>query len=199
MTQTTLGPVQAQERIQTIDIIRGIAMVAGEAPENTKVIGASTGSIILVLAATSTLTGLLALISKHVISVAKDVVEIRNQIEDLRAKKMLNVVMQNELQKMERDKKSNALAEVVSAIKAKMPDLDGGQITALEASVKKLLTFNEKGGNVDFVAPQIDEEKFDDLHENEDGVHDFRDARALIHDYQKVREQIKMLEDRSTT
>ena len=26
MTQTTLGPVQAQERIQTIDIIRGIAL-----------------------------------------------------------------------------------------------------------------------------------------------------------------------------
>lgn len=177
------------------DIIRGVAMAAGEAPENTKVVGASNGSIILILAATASVTGLLALISMHVASVAKDVIGIGNQIEDLRSKKYLNNVMETELKKLEKDKKDNALIEIVAAIKEKLPNLDGGQVTALEASVKKLLAFNEKGGNVDFVAPDADEITDHETDEIQPENAPFADVRAMIHQYQAVRDQMKLITD----
>lgn len=180
------------------DIVRGVAMAAGEAPENTRVVGASTGSIILILAATATVTGLLALISKHVASVAKDVVGISSQIEDLRSKKFLNGVMETELKKLQKEKKDNAQIDIIAAIKARIPDLDGGQVTALEASVKKLLTFNEKGGNVDFVAPEANDEDADESGEADADREALDEVRAMIRDYQATREEIKLLEHKST-
>ena len=75
--------------------------------------------------------------------------------------------------------------------------MDGGQITALESSVKKLLTFNEKGGNIDFVAPEADETTAKEAPDGKEGTSKIGDARAMIHAYQEVREQIKMIEDRS--
>ena len=179
------------------DIVRGVAMAAGEAPENTKVIGASTGSIILILAATATVTGLLALISKHVASVAKDVVSISSQIEVLRSKKFLNELVETELKKLQQEKKDKAQNEIVAAIKEKILNLDGGQVTALEASVKKLLTFNEKGGNVDFVAPEADNEEPDESGEANAERDALIEVRAMIRDYQSTREELKLLEDQS--
>jgi len=56
---------------------------------------------------------------------------------------------------------------------------------------------NEKGGNVDFVAPDTDG---DDPDEDEsEGNEERRGAlaavRSAIHEYQEVREQIKLLSD----
>ena len=179
------------------DIIRGLALAANEAPEDTKIVGASTGSIILILAGTLSVTTLLALISKNIASVAKDIIGIRNQIETLRQQKLLTTVIEKELKKQETTKKDQALKEIISLIKKQTPGLDGEQVTADESSIKKLLTFNEKGGNVDFVAPDTDG---DDPDEDEsEGNEERRGAlaavRSAIHEYQEVREQIKLLSD----
>src|SRR5690606_37578263 len=69
-------------------IVRGLALVCGEAPEDTKVVGASTGSVILILSATYTFSKLLATISKHITGIAKDVIGVRVALEDLRGKKL---------------------------------------------------------------------------------------------------------------
>ncbi len=180
------------------DIVRGLALASNEAPEDTRIVGASTGSIILILAGTLSVTTLLALISKNIAAVAKDVIGIGNQIEDLRRKKMLNGVIEKELRKLEKDKKDKAQADIIALISNKIPDLDGEKITALEGSIKKLLAFNEKGGNVDFVAPE--EGAGDEDNDNADGeaaTSALEAARSAIHDYQEVREQIKLLTDLS--
>jgi hypothetical protein len=178
------------------DIIRGLALASSEAPEDTKVVGASTGSIILILAGTLPVTTLLALISKNIASVAKDVIGIGNQIEDLRHKKLLNSVIENELKKQEKEKKDKALEDIVAIIKLRIPDLDGEKVTGLEGSIKKLLLFNEKGGNVDFVAPEADVDGSDAEPDDKDGtLTALVEARTEIHEYQSVREQIKMLTD----
>jgi hypothetical protein len=178
------------------DIIRGLALASNEAPEDTKVVGASTGSIILILAGTLSVTTLLALISGNVASVAKHVIGIGNQIEDLRHKKLLNSVIERELRKQEQDTKDKALSEIVDAIKLKIPDLDGEKVAGLEGSIKKLLLFNEKGGNVDFVAPEVDgADPTSDPEGNKEIRTALVEARAAIHEYQSVREQIKTLTD----
>lgn len=180
------------------EIIRGLALASGEAPEDTKIIGASTGSIILILAGTLSVTTLLAMISGRVTSVAKDTLGILNAIEDLRHKRVLNKNIEQDLRKQEQGLKDAALADIVDLIKQKLPNLDGEQITAIEGSVKKLLVFNEKGGNVDFVAPEHDDEHDDEAAEDA-GVpmSTLAEARKAINEYQAVREQLKLLTDGS--
>lgn len=176
------------------DIIRGVAMAAGEAPEDTKVVGATSGSIILVLTATATVTGLLALISKTVTAVAKDVIGILSQIEDLRSKRYLNDVLETELKKLAKERQDNALIEISAAVEGKLPNLAGDEKNALTLSIKKLLKFNEQGGRLDFVAPEPHDAQ-DDVEGNEHTRTAFDEVRAAIKAYQSVREEVKLLEN----
>ena len=179
------------------DIIRGIALSVDEAPESTKVVGASTGSIILILAGTASVTAILALISKNIASVAKDVIGIANQIVELRGKKLLNDVIEKELKKQEYEKKKSAEKDIIEIISEKIPAMDGEKIAALSGSIKKLLAFNEKGGNVDFVAPESGHEIVDDEEGSEHAIGALAAAREAIHQYQEVREQVKRLTDQT--
>ncbi|HUD30316.1 MAG TPA: hypothetical protein VMQ93_15715 [Novosphingobium sp.] len=173
------------------DIIRGIAMINSEAPEATKVIGATKGSIILILAATAGVTALLAKIAKDITTTAKDILEVENSREDLKQKKMLTKVMADELDRLAKEKKENTVAEIVGEFKHLVAGGAGDKLAALTKSVEKLLAFNEKGGTVDFVMP----ENFD---EDEDEVQaaaplGLAAAKKAIQDYQEVREQVKLL------
>ena len=182
------------------DIIRGVSMAAGEAPEETKIIGASTGSIILILSATAATTSLLALISKNISAVAKNAIDIRMKMEELQQMKLLTAGMKKEFMTLDKQNKDTALKEIIDSIKVQLPNLkaekEGDKINALEASVKKLLAFNEKGGNVDFVAPEEDSAPET---ENEQSAKNPKTAlsaaRAYIHEYQASREQVRMLTD----
>ncbi len=185
------------------DIIRGLALASDEAPEDTKIVGASTGSIILILAGTLSVTTLLALISGRLTAVAKHVIGLANEIEDLRHKKFLNQVIEKELKSQQDAAKKEALDDILNLISERLPNLDGEKKTALTGSIKKLLVFNEKGGNVDFVAPDNDEA---DADEDADGGEqpqsqaqiDMAAARQAIHEYQEIREQLKLLTDNSS-
>lgn len=180
------------------EIIRGLAMAAGEAPEDTKIIGASTGSIILILAGTLSVTTLLALISKNIASVASDVIGIKNQVEDLRHKKWLSAAMEREFKKKEDSLKGAALKNILGLIKKRLPNLDGEKVTALEGSIKKLLSFNEKGGNVDFVAPETKDNTDEEIQDgNEERLNALTGVLAVIRDYQATREKLKLLTDQS--
>ena len=62
------------------DIVRGLSMACDEKPEDVKVIGAATGSVILIMAGTLAFTTLLARVSKNITSVAKDIIEVAPEI-----------------------------------------------------------------------------------------------------------------------
>lgn len=181
------------------DIVRGIAMAAGESPEDTKVIGASKGSIILILASTYTVTKLLATISKHVTGIAKDVISVGIERENLRQKKLLTKTMDAELTKFEKEKRESGLKEITGALEQMLPDSVQGDVkTALESSVKKILSFNEKGGDVDFVSPPANEDIDGDPEDGEeiDEVQaEISQVRQIIQEYQEEREVVRLLED----
>ena len=171
------------------EIIRGLALAAGEPPETTKVVGAGTGSIILYLVATVTVTTLLAVISKNLKSVARDILEVRGEVENLRQKKLLTRTIENELNQQESSITEKAIERVVSEV-TKISDTMNGEVkNALTKSIKKLLTFSEQGGIVDFVKPADDDES--------EPSPDLLAARTAIHDYQAIREEIKLLIDAS--
>jgi hypothetical protein len=167
-----------------------------ESPEDTKVIGATKGSLILVLAGTVTVTKLLAVISKNITSVARDVISVGIAREDLRQKKLLTTTMAGEFKKMESTKRAEGLSVVMAEIKKLLPKpVPGDTETALTSSVKKLLEFNEKGGNVDFVAPSDDTNEEGD--ENDPHRKLLTEVRKVIHEYQGEREAVRLLTHRS--
>ena len=179
------------------EIIRGLALAAGESPEDTKVIGASSGSIIVILAGTATVTTLLAVISKNVCGVARNIIDVRAETENLRQKKILTRAMENELKKVEKKHSDSALTTIMAELKGKFKLKDGEVVNALENSISKLLTFAEKGGNVDFVAPEGPDDaegSGDDGSKTQTALAEARDA---IHEFQGEREALKLLTDGS--
>lgn len=174
-------------------------MINGEAPEATKVISATKGSIILTLAATAGVTALLAKIAKDITTTTKEVLEIEHSREDLKQKKMLTRVMTEELDRLAKQKKENTVQEIVGEFEHVRADGAGDRLAALTKSVEKLLAFNEKGGTVDFVMPENDAEDDDEI---DDAVDDetqvaapagLTAAKKAIREYQEVREQVKLL------
>lgn len=180
------------------EIIRGIALAHGEAPEDTKVIGASTGSIILYLLATLAVTGTLAKVSKHLSGIAKDILDVETAREDLRQKKILTKTMEAEFEALVEGKRSSAVETALAEIQASSTGLDGEARNALEKSIEKLLKFNRKGGDLDFVTPVVedgDEDDEDAERETEEVSELFASARQAILDYQAVRNEVRLLSD----
>ncbi len=177
------------------DIIRGLSMACEEKPEDVKVIGAATGSIILILAGTAAFTALLAQISTHITSAAKEIIGVRMEVENLRQKKLLTKAMEVELKKIEKEKTDSAVATIEKLLEAKIKSEDGDVSVALTSSIKKLLTFSEKGGTVDFVAPE-DEQEIEGREADDPGLKAaLIEAKAAIREYQGERESLKLLSD----
>ena len=177
------------------DIVRGIALSIGESPEDTRVIGASKGSLIIILSGTLAFTKALSLITKYLASIIKDILVIANAIEDLQHKKILNKVVENNLEKQSEKLKIDGVKTILAEVKKALPNkLDGEQIQALERSIKKYLNFSDLGGDVDFVSPP---EVHEDDEENEDGkalnAVEISEIRKIIHEVHSLRDEVKLL------
>jgi hypothetical protein len=177
-------------------IIRGLALVAGEAPEQTKIVGVANGSIILILAATCAVTSLLARIAKHITSTARDVVSLETAQEDLRQKRILTKVMESEFSKQQKKAREDGMKAINEELATAIPaDAPGDAKNALEKSIEKLLKFGEDGGDLDFVVPPEIEEGGA---AREDATtaprNDIEQLRKIVHDYQDTRESLKLLE-----
>ena len=183
------------------NIVRGLAMVAGEAPEDTKIIGATNGSVVLVLAATAAVTKLLAMISKHITGIAKNIISVGIARENLRQQKILTKTMETEFTKLEKKTRGDGIAAINKDL-AKMvsKDAQGDIKSALEKSITKLLEFGESGGDVDFVAPpeaEPSEVEDENMELADEALAEIENIRDLILEYQEEREAVKLLEDQT--
>lgn len=180
-------------------IIRGLAIATNETVEDVKVIGATKGSLILVLAATAPIVILFATISKHIASIAKDVLSVRIMGEKLRQEQMMTKKMQAEFDAMEKQKREDGLTRIQDELAEMLPDNINGEVqAAFDKSIEKLLNFAEKGGDLDFVAPPEDDaDKEGALNADDDVNAKITEARTKIIEYQEEREIVKRLENKS--
>ena len=126
-------------------IIAGLAEAVGEKPEDVTVAGFSNGSIILTLAATAAVTKLLAMISKHIVGIAHDILSVRIKAEELRQARMMTDNMQEEFKNLEKTKRDAGKAEIAEEIGRALPDLEPEIRTKLDKSIEKALAFGEAG------------------------------------------------------
>lgn len=171
-------------------IVSGISGAVGEKPEDTAVVGVSNGSIIVTLGATAAVTKILATISKHITSIAHDILSIRLKAEELRQMKMTTKNMENEFKLIEKTKRDDGLVEIKAAIAEVLPDLAPEVSAKLDNSIKKALAFGEAGGELDFVVPEDD---IDDDDVDEELTEEFELIRGLVEEQQKMQQEVKLL------
>lgn len=174
------------------EIIRAISRSVGEAPEQTKIIGATNGSIILILSATAAAATVLAVISKKLTSVISDGITIANSMEDLKHKRLMNRAIEKAMLDQQKEILSNGVSDAVSSVKSlsvasRMSPEDE---TALISAVKKIAAFQDNGGEIDMIAPP---EVIDDEESKTEDLQSFATARSNIIEMQKAREQMRDL------
>ncbi|HHQ4682986.1 TPA: hypothetical protein ACSP21_002114 [Aeromonas veronii] len=137
------------------EIGRGISMVHNACPEDIKVVGAQKGSIIIELATLAVIATTASKIILSALSIAERVLAIKKQIEEIKALKLTNQKLEQELEKEIDISKQNGLKNIkddlINELKIQQ-DGDGEKIKVLEKAVKNLIEFVEHGGEVDFVS-----------------------------------------------
>ena len=183
------------------DISRGAALAVGETPQSVKVIGASNGSLILSLGAIASVSVVLAVIAKNAGRIAREYLSIANDIEDLRHKKRLNDVIEDELKRQQVDVHENGIEDTLIEIKETMPQVIKHEVdNALRKSIEKYFSFYKKGGDVDFIPPRSAPEEAEEDEEDEAVIaqiqkHSAENARLveLIENVRAQQAEIKQL------
>lgn len=172
------------------EIVRGIALCIGESPADTRVTGATTGSLIMILSGTIGFVGALAIITKHVSFIIKEGLVITNAIEDLRHKRILNRAIEQSLNDEKQKLAKEGVKRVVAETKKAMPDkLNGEQEAVLTKAVEKFFRFNELGGDVDFVEPAESDEE----HNLPITGSEIAEIRQTVEQIREARSEIKLL------
>lgn len=173
------------------EIGRGIAMAHGKAPEDVKVVGAGTGSIVVVLATAALIAHTTSFIILRGLAIAERVLDLKMKAEDLRSMKLKNDKLADDLVEAAENEKTSGIdqithdaAKALKLTKAK----NGEEIAALSKSVEQLLNFIENGGEVDFVLPEPAEDGA------EDATTDLKQLRATYAEIRQLESKLALLE-----
>lgn len=182
------------------EIGRGIAMAQGKTPEDFKIIGAQKGSLIVEMAVLAGIATSVSTILLAGLKVAERVIDILKKAEELKALKLSNKKIEQDIKKEAKTEKDNGIKSILEAAVKELginEKTEGDKVTALEKSITKLIDFTEKGGAVDFIEPEEDEvEESEETSEN-DGNPIRKEINKLRENVQEIRElenKIKLLE-----
>lgn len=146
------------------EIGRGIAMAHDSAPEDVKIVGAQKGSIIIELAVMAAIAATTSQIILSALKVADRVLTIRKKSEEIKALQLGNQKLEADLAKEADKEKKEGLEYITKEISISLnvnQSGDGEKFKVLEKSVKNLIEFVEKGGEVDFYSPEDSEDNQD--------------------------------------
>ena len=167
------------------DISRGLAMAAGERPEDVEVRGATTGSIIIILGTTLTVATIIALIMKQVASTVKSSMEIAHTLQDWKMRKVADREVERVLLARRKSIEDNGAAEALKLVKEKVGGRIAGDVeNALKKSIEKMFSFASKGGEVDLLPPpapneeEVDEAVADAINTITENVEEMRTLKA---------------------
>lgn len=144
------------------DIGRGIAMAVGETPKDLRIVGAQTGSIIITLATTYGIAKVVSTVLLKALEVAEKVQGLRKMQLEIQALNLTNQQALTALKDQEKNERATGLKAIADSVSAEM-QLDGEKVAAFEKSINKLLSFIEKGGEVDLVLPFDAQDQPEDL------------------------------------
>lgn len=147
---------------QWYDISRGIALAVNCAPEDIRVVSAGRGSILIDLAMGLAVARLFTGIISCVTDTALKITKLQLSRNDLRREKLITDALESEFKRKESELKDEAVNQVLEGLNEKfMGEVDGEAKEALSRSVGKLLNFQNRGGQLDFTPPQLENDTDD--------------------------------------
>jgi hypothetical protein len=173
------------------DIGRGIAMAHNASPEEIKIVGATKGSVIIELAVIASIATTTSGIILAALKVAEKVLDILKKAEELKGLKLKNEKFAKDLEKEAANEKKAGIEEITDQVAKQLglKEDEGDKVKALDTAVKNLVNFIEKGGIVDFVIPEPDEEGEDEEHnESNDQL------RVAFQEIRRLEKKVALLE-----
>lgn len=173
------------------DISRGVSMLHGEKPERIRVVGASSGSIIMMLAAPYVVTKTITIMLSDILKVAEHILRLRRATEEIRSLKIKNDAAQRALEEEIESTRQAAVEDIVNAVMERIESKSkpaGDVKNAVEKSVERLLEFSQKGGEVDFVINEPDADAPEDL------LRAQTELRSAVEDVRRIEHSMKQLE-----
>ena len=164
------------------DIGRGVAMFHHESPQDVRVVGADTGSIVIELGVIAAMALTIGKIIKQGLDIAEQTNRIRIQSETIQSMKLSNKKIASDLNK-EADKVKAEGAQTITASVSADASLEqnaqGDVEKALSGAIVKLLDFLDRGGRVDIVIRKDDMDPDDaDLQALDEQVNEIRRLEA---------------------
>ena len=176
------------------DIGRGIAMAVGATPKDIKVVGAQKGSIIIELATAYGIAQVIATTLLKALEVAEKVISIRKMALEADNLKLNNALLLEQIKTAAEKANTDGLETITNEVKVGIGrQLNGEEQKALDNAVKKLLSFVQKGGEVDVVLPIEIFDSSDD-EEVDFATEKMKSLRADIHRIRALEAGIKAID-----
>lgn len=179
------------------EIGRGIAMAQGQTPEDFKIVGAQKGSLIIEMAILAGIATSVSTILLKGLKVAERVIDILKKAEELKAMKLSNKKIEQDIKKEAKTEKENGIQLILDAALEELgidKESEGDKVNALEKSITKLIDFTQKGGAVDFIEPE--EEEIDESDDNESQEESNSSVREEIKKLKNNMQEIRQLESK---
>jgi len=173
------------------DIGRGIAMAHNATPEDIKIVGATSGSIVLEMATMAYIATTTSVIIYSILKVVEKVLEIRKKAEEIKNLQLNNEKIALELEKEAKNEIESGAKRIANELIKKLGlkhDSEGDKINALEKAVSHLLNFIELGGEVDFIIPE------EDTVESEEELEQIGKSKIDYTQIKDTSEKIRLLE-----
>lgn len=173
-------------------ISQGLAAAADERPEDIRVVGASTGSVIIWVITSLTVSAILAQLIKRASTITLNVVEASTAIEQLRHTKVMNKAVEDMMTENLQKLKSEGRSDVVNGLLTHLDGKINSEVKSkLKKAVDKYFDFVEKGGEIDMIAPPISTDEETDALSTQ-----IAEIRTLIEENRKLTESLpKLLSD----
>ncbi len=175
------------------DIGRGVSYAHGHAPEEVSIIGASKGSIILTLAAIYPVAKTISMLVMDVLKLVEKVHQIRKTAEEVRALRIANDQAEALVAKAD-EAKQNGIQEITDTCAQRLeidPNGEGDKLNELSNAIKLLAAFLDKGGEIDFVVPDENE----DAEAGDENVQQRAELRNLFSEVRQLESEVRQLED----
>ena len=172
-------------------ILGSIANATGHRAQDIAFVGGQSGSFILTLSAAPLVTKVLAVISKHIASIANDYLDFQLKRDELRRSRMMSDAIEKDLTRQEKDRRSEAKSTLMESIKKMLPDAKPEELNKLEKAIDRHIDFSEKGGEVDFLLPPAPDSEDEGI--DEELAETVNELRDVIQDYRSEVEKTKLL------
>jgi hypothetical protein len=177
------------------EIGRGIGMAHGEAPENISVVGASKGSIIVSLLSAYAIAKTASGIIMEALKVIEKVYDIKKKAQEVKALELANSDAEKSLEEAAETEKQNGVENIINHTIDEIGldrNSEGDKVNELSSAVRKLVDFVEKGGEVDFVLPDEEEEPGED--EQNENIQERENLRVMFKEVRRLEKKVHQLE-----